>query len=409
MSTSNSMAAEGVATRHSKLCRSGDGGRCGCKPTYQANVWHNAEDRRIRKSFKSLTAAKAWRRDALTAIEHGTMNPHTSKTLAECAEEFIAGAKSGAIRSNRRQPYKPSSIRGYERCLRLRVLPAFGHLRVSDIRKRDLQRFVDNMLAEGVEPATIVKTVDPLRAIFRRLHSREDININPTTNLDVPKGTGRRERIADPAEAAELLAALPASERALWATALYAGLRRSELRALRVSDLDLATGVIKVTRSWDDEEGEQEDGKTAAARRKVPVAGMLRDELDEHLLLTGRRGDDLVFGLTAEDAFVPSTVRSRALAAWEGRQPITLHEGRHTFASLMIAAGVNAKALSTYMGHASISITFDRYGHLMPGNEDEAAGLLDSYLVRAVSRDTGATMTLDSMRSSAVDSGAMPA
>jgi integrase len=49
----------------------------------------------------------------------------------------------------------------------------------------------------------------------------------------------------------------------------------------------------------------------------------------------------------------------------------------------MIAAGVNAKALSTYMGHASVTITLDRYGHLMPGNESEAAGLLDAYLERA--------------------------
>lgn len=46
----------------------------------------------------------------------------------------------------------------------------------------------------------------------------------------------------------------------------------------------------------------------------------------------------------------------------------------------MLAAGVNVKALSTYMGHASITITLDRYGHLMPGNEAEAAGLLDAYL-----------------------------
>jgi integrase len=46
----------------------------------------------------------------------------------------------------------------------------------------------------------------------------------------------------------------------------------------------------------------------------------------------------------------------------------------------MIAARVNAKTLSTYMGHASITITMDRYGHLMPGNEAEAAGLLDAYL-----------------------------
>jgi integrase len=61
-------------------------------------------------------------------------------------------------------------------------------------------------------------------------------------------------------------------------------------------------------------------------------------------------------------------------------QPIGMHECRHTFASLMIAAGVNAKALQTYMGHASVSITLDRYGHLMPGSEAEAAELLDSYL-----------------------------
>jgi len=72
----------------------------------------------------------------------------------------------------------------------------------------------------------------------------------------------------------------------------------------------------------------------------------------------------------------------RAHEAWRerGLPPIGLHECRHTYASLMIAAGVNAKALATYMGHANISITLDRYGHLMPGNEAEAADLLDTYL-----------------------------
>jgi integrase len=58
----------------------------------------------------------------------------------------------------------------------------------------------------------------------------------------------------------------------------------------------------------------------------------------------------------------------------------------NTFASLMIAAGVNAKALQVYMGHSSVSITLDRYGHLMPGSEAEAAGLLDAYLRAARER-----------------------
>jgi hypothetical protein len=60
----------------------------------------------------------------------------------------------------------------------------------------------------------------------------------------------------------------------------------------------------------------------------------------------------------------------------------TLHECRHGYASVMIAAGVNVKALSTFMGHANIRITLDQYGHLLPGAEDEAAGLLDAFLAR---------------------------
>jgi integrase len=90
----------------------------------------------------------------------------------------------------------------------------------------------------------------------------------------------------------------------------------------------------------------------------------------------------LVFGTTATEPFEPSTVRRHALDAWKGQglTAIGLHECRHTFASLMIAAGVNAKALSTYMGHASVTFTYDRYGHLLPGNEGEAARLLDAYL-----------------------------
>jgi integrase len=103
---------------------------------------------------------------------------------------------------------------------------------------------------------------------------------------------------------------------------------------------------------------------------------------------TSRTGTDFAFGRTASDPFHAQAVQSRADTAWRraGLERITLHECRHTFASLMIAAGVNAKALATFMGHATISITLDRYGHLMPGSEAEAAGLLDAYLGAGAAR-----------------------
>ena len=85
-----------------------------------------------------------------------------------------------------------------------------------------------------------------------------------------------------------------------------------------------------------------------------------------------------MFGRASDRPFEPWTVTERARRAWSaaGLTPITLHECRHTYASLMIAAGVNPKALQTFMGHASITITMDRYGKLFPGSEDRTAVLL---------------------------------
>jgi len=68
-------------------------------------------------------------------------------------------------------------------------------------------------------------------------------------------------------------------------------------------------------------------------------------------------------------------------------EPIGLHDASHAAASVLIAAGVNVKALSAYLGHASITITLDRYGHLFPGYEEEAAGLVDAYLERVAGVD----------------------
>lgn len=111
--------------------------------------------------------------------------------------------------------------------------------------------------------------------------------------------------------------------------------------------------------------------KSSAGRRKVPISAMLRGFLRDQLATTGRAGSDRFFGATTTRPFNGEKLTERADEAWKsaGLNRITLHECRHTFASLMIAAGVNAKALSTFMGHANISITLDRYGRLMPGSE----------------------------------------
>ena len=139
--------------------------------------------------------------------------------------------------------------------------------------------------------------------------------------------------------------------------------------------------MVRVERAWDDYEG-LIDVKSDAGRRAVPMAFGVRRELAAHLERTGRAGDELVFGRTARDAFVRSTVRSRANAAWKaaGLEPLTLHEARHCAICYFIAAGLDWKQISTWAGHGDVRQTWNRYGHLVPGGEQAAADRLSAYL-----------------------------
>lgn len=187
-----------------------------------------------------------------------------------------------------------------------------------------------------------------------------------------------------------MLEALSDQDRPIYATAFYAGLRAGELQALRWFDVDLAAGVIGVEPSWDKIEGEQEP-KTRSSRRAVPLTPRLRDELAEHRMRQGRDGDGLVFGRTAHSPFAHPTLLARAKRTWKanGIAYVKLHDARHTFASLLIAAGEDPKRIQSYLGHSSITVTFDVYGHLLPGSEQESAERIDAYLQRA---DTAARL-----------------
>jgi integrase len=370
-----------VRVRHARRCRSRDGGRCNCAPTYQAQAYDYRTARQVWRTFPTLSAAKLWRRDAQVALSRGTMRPPTSKTVADAAEVLIAGAHDGTILDRAGKPYKPSTARGYEQLLRSYVIPALGSWKLSDLQRRDVQDFVDGLRGQGLSPSTIANVLDPLRVIYRRAIRRDEVALDPTENLDLPAIRGRRDRIEPPERAHELLAALPDSERALWAVALFCGLRRGELRGLQWTNVDFEAGVVRVERSWDPVKGPV-DVKTGAGRRAVPMAFVVRRELRAHKTRTGRDADDLVFGRTAADAFFASTIRSRANKAWKaaGLEPITPHEARHCAISYFIAAGLDWKQISTWAGHGDVRQTWNRYGHLVPGGEQAAAERLDAYL-----------------------------
>ncbi len=264
---------------------------------------------------------------AAGAVRQGRMRAPRATTVDQAATVLIAGMGDGSIFDRGGGPYKPATTRGYERVLRLRVLPVLGHRCLSSIERRDVQVLVERMHGDGLTASTIQNTLNPLQVICRRALHDGELAIDPTDGLRLPAVRGRRDRIASPAQAAALVAALPVAERALWATALYAGLRRGELRALRWNDVDFDAGVIRVERGWDDDPKVGEIAvKSDAGRRAVPLIGVLRRIIATHKLATGR-----------------------------------------------------------YIGHSDIRTTYNRYGHLMPGGEAQAAAQVDAYLEAAQS------------------------
>ncbi|HEY8775075.1 MAG TPA: hypothetical protein VIM33_01205, partial [Gaiellaceae bacterium] len=193
---------QGIRARHSRTCPSLDGGSCRCKPSYEAGVFSKRDGRKLRKSFPTQAAARAWRADATVALRKGTMRAATTTTLREAAEAWLDGAKAGTIRTRGGDVYKPSVLRGYSQALTTRLLPGLGGAKLTAIERRDVQDVADRMLADGLDPSTIRNALMPLRAIYRRAISRGDVAVNPTAGVTLPAVRGTRDRIADPAEAA---------------------------------------------------------------------------------------------------------------------------------------------------------------------------------------------------------------
>jgi integrase len=251
--------ATGIIKRHSQGCRSRAGGRCNCGAGYEASVYLAREGKKVRKTFAREAEAKSWRADALAAAHRGALRPvqRDIRTLAAALAEFIEGMKAGTARPKNRAAYKPNTIRSYERAVSNHIARSdLGHLKVAEVRRQDVQEFADELLTRGLAAGTVSNALNPLQAFYRRSVDRGQLAVNPAERIDIPaQANGRATRIASPAEAVALIAVLPETDRALWATAFYAGLRRGELMALRCVDVDLGRSMIQVERSWDREEG----------------------------------------------------------------------------------------------------------------------------------------------------------
>lgn len=369
---------DGIEIYHRQSCSKSRGGsNCTCAPSYRAAVWDpQTKKNRHSQRFGRRSDAVRWRADTLSAKHRQQLGPIRSPKLEAVADEMFQAIATGLLSTSSGSPFKPSTTRSYRLYYRNEIKPSFGQVKVDRLSRKEVQKLVDD-LSGRMSPSSVRNALMPLRLIIRYAIQRDLIQINPMLGLQLP---GKREhpvRVLSISEAKLIISTLEGQDRAIFATALLAGLRLGELRALRWSHVRFDKGIISVESSWDREEGEIRP-KSRAGVRNVPLV----PELDAILRELGpSKSDHFVLG-SADTPFGQQSLFKRTDRTLDkvGLAGSRLHPCRHFFASMLIASGANIKEVQTYLGHASVQITLDRYSHLLGGDEVRAADRFSSYL-----------------------------
>jgi integrase len=291
---------------------------------------------------------------------------------------------------------KPSTTHGYRSTLCAHLLPAFGFYRLDRITPEVIQAFVTERLKAGMNTSTLNRVIRELHTILERARRWRYLSENPATVVERPRVRKHPMDYLRPQEIGLLLEATPPERRLLFKVAVLTGLRMGELLAMKWEHLDWQSSRYHVTESlWRGRGGFQfVSPKTETSRRTVRLQPGLLEELrvhrgaqDRHRLALGDGYADygLIFCQSNGRPLDPRNLLQRDF--WgalrrAGLRRIRFHDLRHTFAALMIAQGAHAKAIQEAMGHSSITVTMNTYGHLMPRLLEEVADRVEASLQR---------------------------
>ena len=310
---------------------------------------------------------------------------------------------------------QPSTKRSYEQLLRLHVTPRFGQKRLDKITRDDVKEFGCAISEKADHSRNTVRLIlTALRAVLSAAVEDKLIDSNPASKVGKFNKRERGQNKAQAMTAEEAHAFLNACVEicpdyyTLFFTALRSGLRKSELIALKWGDIQFGESeddknrFILVQRHY--YMGHFGISKTHECRR-VDMSKQLRAVLMAHkenaLLRAFQLGktsiaDDLVFPSEAGTPICPDNIGPRYMEpALEqaGLRKFRFHDLRHTFGSLLIQAGVSPAYVQKQMGHRSIQVTIDVYGHLIPGENVVWIDTLDSTPKKAAATDANRTQT----------------
>jgi integrase len=294
--------------------------------------------------------AEAELRERLVRVERRGWRRPAPLTFAEYAETW-------RTEGERRRGWKPGSVRSY-RVVVDRLAGYFGRMPLAAIRPRDVAAYVAEASADYA-PATVVRDVSVLHAIFTTARREELVETNPAAQAERPRQPRRRWRILEPVEVARVAREFADEQaRVAFLMLVLTGVRRHELVALRWRDVDLVENVLRVR-----------DSKTENGVRSIALSPTLAEELWQHRRRSAFQGDDeRVFHHPKTGGSYRADSFREALNAALAKAGISdyvrpFHDLRHTAITNDAAAGSSAIAVMSKAGHASMATT-KRYLHL---------------------------------------------
>ena len=288
---------------------------------------------------------------------------------------------------------RPRTAERYRSHVRL----SLGELEHLPLRKLTPQHLAARYAAlrETRAPASIAQLHAVLHGALRAAVLWHLIPRNPADAVRPPRAERREMRALSGPQVRELLAALAGDPlEALYVLAVATGMRQGELLGLRWRDVDLDAGALSVQHSLIRIGGTWRlvEPKTARSRRQIRIGGRVVAALRAHRLrqaeqllsLGARPGPDtIVFTDRWGEPIIGAHLTERHLKPLlerVGLPAIRFHDLRHTAATLLLGEGVNPKIVSEMLGHSSVTITLDRYSHVLPTMQDDAARRMDALL-----------------------------
>jgi integrase len=350
------------------------------KITFRALYLDSAGVRRS-QNFATIREAKAFLLTVGHELIQGTHTPTSaSPIVTEAAALWLSHCE--------RQGLESMTIVGYRQHVSLHILPFIGEVKLSALTTTAVNAFTDRLHEAGRSADMIRRVIVSLGSIFKEARRRGLVATAPTSGINRKRIDRDNPRPAIPSKA-ELQAIIAAATergprwRAFILVAVSCGLRASELRGLSWADVDFAERVIQV-RQRADARNVIGRLKSKSGYRSIPISPEVVKALRGWKLMCPNGEHGLVFPNPSgkidsylgilERGYAPIQIAAKVTERREDGPGAKygLHALRHACASLWIEEGLNPKRIQNLMGHSSIQVTFDTYGHLFKDSDADA-------------------------------------